>query len=103
MMKGNFKHILILKCKFNDSGYCKFGSHCRKRHFVKICPNLNCETSDCQARHPKPCKYEKNCKFFGQVICAYSHDTLVNYGKQLKSLESENKILKEENTIPTQL
>ena len=43
--------------------------------------------------------YEKNCKFFGQVICAYSHDTLVNYGKQLKSLESENKILKEENTI----
>ena len=69
----------------------------------KICPNLNCKTSDCQARHPKPCKYEKNCKFFGQVICAYSHDTLVNYGKQLKSLESENKILKEENTIPTQL
>ena len=94
---------MILKCKFNDSGYCKFGSHCRQKHFVKICPNLNCKTSDCQARHPKPCKYEKNCKFFGQVICAYSHDTLVNYGKQLKSLESENKILKEENTIPTQL
>ena len=98
-MKENVKHIMILKCNFNDSGYCKFGSHCRKRHFVNICPNLNCKTSDCQARHPKRCKYEENCKFFYQGICAYKHDTLVNHGDQIKSLENENKILKEENTI----
>ena len=98
-MEGNFKHMRILKCKFNDSGYCKFGSHCRKRHFVNICPNFNCKTSDCQARHPKHCKHEEKCKFFKQGICAYKHDIFANHGKQLKYLENENKILKEENTI----
>ena len=75
-MKGNIKHIMILKFKFIDSGYCKFGSHCRKRHFVNICPNLNCKTSDCQARHPKRCKFHalyNNCKF--GTYCKFSHLT----------------------------
>ena len=98
-MEGNFKHMRILKCKFNDSGYCKFGSHCRKRHFFNICPNVICKTSDCQARHPKRCKHEEKCKFFKQGICAYKHDTLVNHGEKVNSLENENKRLKEENTI----
>ena len=46
---------------------------------------------DCQARHPKRCKHEENCKFFKQGICAH--------GEKLNSLEKENKRLKEENFI----
>ena len=46
---------------------------------------------DCQARHPKRCKHEENCKFFKQGICAH--------GEKLNSLEKENKRLKEENII----
>ena len=54
---------------------------------------------DCQARHPKRCRHEDKCKFFKQGICAYKHDTLVNHGEKVNSLENENKRLKEENTI----
>ena len=96
-MVENFKHTTSPKCKFNDSGYCKFGNYCRKRHFLEICPKLNCKINTCKARHPKLCKHEENCKFFKQGICAYKHVTLAKHDEQLKGLKSEIDILKSEN------
>ena len=98
-MVEDIKHTTIHKCMFNDSGYCKFGNKCRKRHFIKICTIFKCKTSNCKARHPKLCKHEKNCKFFKQGICAYRHETLDKHDDKFKALESEIKILKNENTV----
>ena len=99
MMVEDIKHTTIPKCKFNDSGYCKFGNRCRKRHFIKICTIFKCKTSNCKARHPKLCKHEENCKFFKHGICAYRHETLDKHDDKFKALESEIKILKNENTV----
>ena len=61
-------------------------------HFVNYCQNFNRKTSDCQARHPKRCKHEENCNFFGKEFVHISSE-------QLKTLENKYKILKEEKTI----
>ena len=34
-------------CKFNQSGYCKYGSHCRKHHVTEVCPNIQCTMASC--------------------------------------------------------
>ena len=97
MMTEIFKHTTILKCKFNDSGYCKFGSQCRKQHFSKVCNKPNCKR-DCKARHPKLCKHEQTCKFLKRGICAYKHVTLVSDDEKLKTLKNELIILKNKNS-----
>ena len=105
-MTDNIKHTTIPRCKFNNSGYCKYGNQCKERHFDKICSNSKCKKV-CNARHPKICKYEQNCKFLRQGNCAYKHATLTNhYDEQLMDLEKtintlqkENKVLKEKIKI----
>ena len=61
-------------CKYNQSGYCKFVSLCRKQHVMEICQNSQCNDRTCVLRHPMICKYFLNfgkCKF-GED-CAYLH------------------------------
>ena len=90
------------KCQHNDSGYCKFGDKCRKKHAINVCSTKNCD-KNCSSRHPIPCKYKKRCKFHAKQICAFSHaksikdDTsddcesdLVELKKQVESLKNEN-------------
>ena len=96
MMTEGFRHTATLKCKYNDSGYCKFGSQCRKQHYSRICSKSNCERN-CKARHPKFCKHEQNCKFLKRGICAYKHVTLANDDEKLKTLESELIVLRNKN------
>ena len=61
-------------CKHNQSGDCKHGTVCLKRHENKICPKKNkCDDSCCEMHHPKRCKlfYMNNrCKFENS---AYAH------------------------------
>ena len=61
-------------CKFNQSGFCKYQTNCRKQHIIDICPNTMCSSMSCILRHPKVCKYFTNfrrCKF--EESCAYLH------------------------------
>ena len=65
---------MIIICKFNKFGYCKFGEKCRKQHNKEICLEQSCEISQCNLRHPKVCKYYRNygrCKF---SPCAFKHE-----------------------------
>ena len=84
-------------CKFNQSGFCKFLSHCRKQHVMEICPTNQCNNKTCLLRHPKICKYFSNsgsCKF--DEHCTYLHIKNTLDGEigelETKIKEMENKI-----------
>ena len=92
-MINDSKHTTNPKCKFHNSGYCKFQEQCRKRHFSAICQITNCK-QDCQARHPRLCKMESNCKFFKKGVCAYKHVDAFTYDSKIEDLEKELKCLR---------
>ena len=62
-------------CQFNNVGYCKFGTHCQKKHHTIICDLLDeCREKNCGKRHPKVCRYyseTRRCRF--KENCAYTH------------------------------
>ena len=66
-------------CKFNQTGFCKFLTRCRKQHLMEICPNKHCSNITCLLRHPRACRYFANfgrCKFGG--TCFYLHENEIN-------------------------
>ena len=78
-------------CKFNQYGFCKFGTHCRKHHIMDICPIYQCMDKVCTLRHPRACRFFfqfGRCKFGD--LCAYLHNS------SNKTLEDEIKVLKSE-------
>ena len=63
-------------CKHFQTGFCKFGDHCRWRHEAGVCKSLSCSTKTCKMRHPKICKFfalNQICKFGDS--CCYTHVT----------------------------
>ena len=90
MMINDIKHTKNPKCKFNNTGYCKFGEKCRRRHFSHICQIENCN-QNCQSRHPRLCRMESNCRFFKKGICAYKHIHPDNHGKVSNELDTLKK------------
>ena len=108
-------------CKYNQSGYCKFGHHCEKIHNNEICSNLShCKTEYCNKRHPRVCKNYKiqgKCRF--KEDCAYqdvqkAHEEnllvvqiLASHFKEVAELKQELneltiKVYEMENQINTQ-
>ena len=68
-------------CKHFQTGFCKFGELCRKHHVKVICNKENCDSKDCNERHPKICRYFNSnqvCKF--GITCSYLHVTLKEKG-----------------------
>ena len=84
-------------CKFNQSGFCKFQSHCRKQHIMEICSNTQCSMVTCIYRHPRVCRYFSNfgrCKFSDS--CSYLHEIddkiselRSEQGKEIEKLRQE--------------
>ena len=66
-------------CKFNQTGFCKFGKHCEKQHEDKICENSGkCTIKSCKERHPKVCRYflkHDGCRY--KEECAYLHKSKI--------------------------
>ena len=87
MMINDTKHTRNLQCKFNNTGYCKFGEKCRRRHFTRICQEFNCN-QDCQGRHPRLCRMEESCRFFKNGNCAYKHVSPTNDNDIIKDVEN---------------
>ena len=61
-------------CKFNQTGFCKFGENCKNMHVNKLCNTLNCNKHICKNRHPRQCKYfriTEKCRF--NDVCAFTH------------------------------
>ena len=62
-------------CRYNQTGYCKHGRHCQKRHINEICTDgRECKDKSCVRRHPRICKYfekQSKCRF---DKCSYAHE-----------------------------
>ena len=74
-------------CKFNQFGYCKFQTHCRKQHMMDMCQNIECDLKTCLLRHSSICKYYFSfgrCKFAD--TCAYLHR---NVDIEIRELETQ--------------
>ena len=61
-------------CLYFKFGYCRYQQTCRKLQVNELCDREGCDTTSCDKRHPKPCRYWRdygNCKF--QNYCLYGH------------------------------
>ena len=84
-----------VRCKYYNSGFCRYGKICKFFHPTSVCLKDTCRDKDCPSRHPRQCRYRKNCK--RKATCMYKHfnnvtkNTTTN-AKYLK-VEAENKKL----------
>ena len=86
-----------LVCKYNQTGYCKFGFKCLKTHNNTLCKDRVCRNRECSNRHPKTCRDFAQNKFCSrQDYCAYAHHKS-NEDSKIRYLEREIKLLQEEN------
>ena len=93
------RQITNFQCYFNNRGYCRHRDQCHFRHFSEICGNRVCKDKECQARHPRICKYDQNCNFLKKGICAYKHVTLVHDDdRKYEELEQEMKVITTDNS-----
>ena len=91
-------------CKYFQRGYCRNRSWCHQPHNNNVCKERVFRDPYCSERHPKTCKfYARNGACRGKEECAYEHnksensDKLCLLEKEVKNLEDDMKIIKEEN------
>ena len=74
-------------CKHFKFGYCKFGEKCQKRHLKETCQTSDCNSKNCNKRHPKICKFfslNQVCKF-GDACC-YKHKLNATHSSLLEEI-----------------
>ena len=85
-----------LVCKYNPTGYCKFGLQCLKTHNNILCKDRVCRNEECSNQHPKTCREFAQNKFCSrQDNCAYAHQKS-NDVTEIAVLEREIKLIQEE-------
>merc|ERR1712240_341975 len=95
-MERNIKHSMK-SCLYNNTGYCKFKDHCRYKHYKTICEKSICRDIECKKRHPRTCRYGKNCKFNTQNACAYKHEiNNLSDNEETKKLTEKIETIEEE-------
>ena len=85
------------KCRFYNTGYCKYQEKCRYLHPKEIC-SRKCNKNKCNKRHPKTCRYGEQCKRTDS--CAYKHSVHSKEAQsisEIEELKKEIEKLKEEN------
>ena len=85
-------------CIHHKYGHCKFSFTCRHHHVKDICFEKLCEITNCNRRHPKPCKYfdqYQRCKF-GE-FCSFSHEIRTHESDDITNMKE--KLSKFENDI----
>ena len=69
------KEKTFKRCRYHNTGYCKYKEKCRFTHPEVVCKDQQCEGKRCDKRHPKACKWmerEEGCR--RKDHCKYSHD-----------------------------
>ena len=80
-------------CRYNQFGYCKFGTKCFRRHENRLCENDHCDVQSCPYRHPRRCRFffeYKYCKF--GTYCRFKHEASASQDT-LKEIEDLRKAL----------
>ena len=95
LRKANVSEIYQIKCKYFDSGYCKFrNTGCSFFYPEVVCLRTFCENNKrCLKRHPRKCRYEMKCIYLNN--CSYRHigQKVVNKGSE--NGKKEDKALRE--------
>ena len=93
-------------CKHNQTGYCKHGKQCKRKHINAICPYFkNCSENSYALRHPKTCKYFSMYQYWKFENCAYTHskvrsmENLEKIENEFAELKSEIHAMKEKNNM----
>ena len=60
-------------CLFNKYGFCKFKERCLKLHIDDYCADSSCNTSSCNRRHPKECRYYRKYRRCKLDPCKFLH------------------------------
>ena len=89
-------------CNHFKFGHCRFMEKCTKKHINEVCNIADCNTSSCDKRHPKICRYFvhfNRCKFGS--FCNYLHmpplaTVLKSQEVKIRSLETELLQMKQE-------
>ena len=85
-------------CHYYQNGFCKYRHQCVKKHVDVICPSYpSCQNTECDKRHPRPCRMFSrfgNCKF---EKCAYIHDS--DSGKYSNIEELKNEIVELKKSV----
>ena len=84
-------------CRYFKFGFCKFGDHCRNLHVEEKCDDKQCEISNCDKRHPRPCtfyRYYGRCKY--SDYCKYEH---IQAGANILTNKFESEINRLENVV----
>ena len=83
-------------CRRNKFGYCQYGDKCRFRHNDKVCVDKICKIVNCENRHPRSCKFQREygrCKF--TTYCKYNHDKNKDIAENSDKIEEIEKKLNE--------
>ena len=79
------------KCKYFNSGYCKYQDRCKLLHPKENC-DYKCKIKNCMKRHIKPCRYQTNCRY--KENCAYKHKKEISPNtEEIVSLKKTMKVL----------
>ena len=84
-------------CRYFKFGFCKFGDHCRNLHVEEKCDDKQCDISNCDKRHPRPCtfyRYYGRCKY--SDYCKYEH---IQAGANILTNKFESEINRLENVV----
>ena len=79
------------KCKYYNTGYCKFRDQCKFNHPSDICQENECKNKKCSNRHPRNWRYKMKCK--RQTTCAYKHNKNVPYSDSKQLLNQYEKYI----------
>ena len=82
---------ISIKCKYFNTGFCKYKDECQYFHPKEICEEVSCINKGCRYRHPKQCRYKDQCH--RRSLCAYRHEN-VEKSEYYKIVWNENIALK---------
>ena len=95
--KNKTNKMSEIRCKFHNTGYCKYEVRCKFAHPKDTC-DATCNGVECPKRHPRPCKFGSKCK--RKEICSYKHKGAANdknFKDSIDALKEEFVMLKNEN------
>ena len=87
-------------CLFHKYGFCKNGDKCAEVHLKEVCNERDCQTKNCNKRHPRPCKFMSQygfCKFNSK--CSYSHKLPKMIEDQNAKIEALERKIEDQNEV----
>ena len=87
-----------VRCKYFNTGYCKFEDECSYKHPKEICLLHVCQDKICIKIHPKACRFKAHCKRRSSCMYRHSKYESVNTEEEIDRLKEQIVMLQKSNT-----